>query len=334
MGTSESLLSELIRETLAAFAAPKRMKLSQWADAHAYLSPESSAKDGRWTTLPYQRGILDAISDPETETVSVRKSARVGYTKCLNHTIGYHIHQDPCGILIMQPTIEDAEGYSKEEIAPMLRDTPCLQGLVAEPRSRDSGNTILHKKYPGGVLSMVGSNSPRGMRRVSRRIILFDEIDGYDHEGAGKEGDQIALGKRRAEYFWNRKFVLGSTPTVKDISKIEKIVAKGTEERFFVPCPHCGALQYLKWGGRDVKYGFKWDEGNPDSVFYVCEVNGCVIREEHKRWMIEEADRRQCAGEPGVGWVATNKNPEPRHRSFHIWAAYSYSPNATWPQLV
>jgi phage terminase large subunit GpA-like protein len=36
--------------------------------------------------------------------------------------------QDPCPILVVQPTVEDAKGYSKEEIAPMLRDCEVLAG--------------------------------------------------------------------------------------------------------------------------------------------------------------------------------------------------------------
>lgn len=308
------------------------MDLAEWADAHAILSAESSAEVGRWRTIPYQRGIMNACTDPDIEKVSVEKSARVGYTKILNHLIGYHIHYDPCGIMVVQPTIEDAEGYSKDEIAPMLRDTPVLAAKFAA-KSRDSNNTILQKNFPGGVIGMVGANSPRGFRRVSRRIVIFDEVDGYP-PSAGEEGDQIKLGTMRSQYFWNRKIVAGSTPTVKDFSKIEGLFLAGDQRRFFVACPHCDAAQYLKWGGRDKPYGIKWPDGEPEKAYYACEANGCVIEHKHKRQMIEDADRRQQAGEPGIGWVATNPHGEPGHASFHIWAAYSYSPNATWGHLA
>lgn len=234
--------------------------------------------------------------------------------------------------MVVQPTIEDAEGYSKEEIAPMLRDTQVLAERVYEAKSRDSNNTILQKNFPGGTLSMVGANSPRGFRRVSRRVVIFDETDGYP-SSAGEEGDQIKLGTKRAEYFWNRKIVAGSTPTVKDFSRIEKLFLAGDQRRYFVPCPHCGHTQYLKFGGRDIPYGLKWPEGQPEKAYYVCEHNGCIIEHKEKRWMIEEADRRQRAGEPGIGWVPTAVG-EPGHASFHVWAAYSYSPNATWGHLA
>jgi terminase, large subunit len=291
------------------------MTLSEWADNYAYLSAESSAEGGRWHTLPYQKGVMDAITDPKIEQITVMKSARVGYSKILNHVAAYHIHQDPCPIMIVQPTIEDAQGYSKEEIAPMLRDTPCLRGVVSEAKSKDGANTILQKQFPGGSLSLVGANSPRGFRRVSRRVVLFDEIDGYP-PSAGTEGDQIKLGIRRTEYYWNRKIVSGSTPTVKDFSRVERMFLQGNQMRYFVPCPDCGHMQYLKWPN------IKWRDDDPSTASYACEGCGVWVPHTKKRWMVERGEWRPTA--PGNG----------KHVSFHIWAAYSYSPNATWPNLV
>jgi phage terminase large subunit GpA-like protein len=217
--------------------------------------------------------------------------------------------------MIVQPTIEDAQGYSKEEIAPMLRDTPCLRGVVSEAKSKDGANTILQKQFPGGSLSLVGANSPRGFRRVSRRVVLFDEIDGYP-ASAGTEGDQIKLGIRRTEYYWNRKIVSGSTPTVKDFSRVERMFLQGDQRRYFVPCPDCGHMQYLKWAN------IKWRDDDPDTASYACEGCGVWIPASKKRWMVERGEWRPTA--PGNG----------KHVSFHIWAAYSYSPNATWQNLV
>lgn len=304
-----------------AWRPPKRLTLSEWADEHAYLSAESSAQEGRWRTLSYQRGIMDAMTDPSLEMVVFMKSARVGYTKCLNNLIGYHIHQDPCPIMLVQPTESDAEGYSKEEIAPMLRDTPVLRGRVAEARARDSGNTVLDKQFPGGTLSMVGANSPRGFRRVSRRVVAFDEVDGYPLS-AGAEGDPIKLGIKRSEYYWNRKIVAGSTPTVKGISRIEALFLETDQRRFFVPCPRCGALQYLVWGANQP-HGIKWPSGRPSEAVYICRhCNGTILP--HEKYDMMDAG----------AWQATAAAGRPGIAGFHLWAAYSYSPNATWGQLA
>ena len=297
------------------WAPPPVLSLSQWADRYAYLSPESAEEPGKWHTLPYQRAILDAFTDPTVERITLMKSARVGYTKTLNHAIGYHVHQDPCPILVVQPTIEDAQGYSKDEIAPMVRDTPVLRPLVADARTRDSDNTILKKAFPGGTLIMVGANSPRGFRRISARIVLFDEVDGYPPGGAGSEGDQIMLGIRRSEYYWNRKIVLGSTPTIKGISRIEDSFENSDQRRYFVPCPHCGQSQVLRW------QRIKWPAGEPEKAAYECESCNQLIAHSRKRWMVERGE-----------WRATK--PFNGHAGFHIWAAYSFSPNATWAKLA
>ena len=308
-------LTELEKSAYLAFKPPKKLTLSEWADEYAYLSAESSAEGGRWHTLPYQKAMMDAITDPKIEQVTVMKSARVGYSKILNHIIAYHIHQDPCGIMVVQPTIEDAAGYSKEEIAPMIRDTKVLTNLVSDAKTRDSNNTILQKQFPGGVLSLVGANSARGFRRVSRRIVLFDETDGYP-ASAGTEGDQIKLGIARTQYFWNRKIVAGSTPTIKDFSRIERLFEQSDQRRYYVPCCHCGHMQYLRWPN------MRWQDDDPLTASYACEECGALIPHSKKRWMVERGEWR--ATQPGNG----------RHAGFHIWAAYSYSPNAEWSNLV
>ncbi len=287
---------------------------SQWAEDYFFLSPESSAEPGRWRSYPYQVGIMNAFDDPHVETISLMKSARVGYTKIINIDTGYHIHYDPCPQITVQPTIDDGNGYSKDEIAPMLRDCPVLDGLVSESKSRDSKNTITKKGYPGGSLLIIGANSARGFRRVTARVIRFDEVDGYPPT-AGHEGDQIQLGIKRTETYWNRKIALGSTPTVKGVSRIETSFELSDKRRYFVPCPLCSHEQYLKWAG------IKWPEHDPERAYYICELCGGEIDHRQKISMIEKGE-----------WKAEKEFNG--HAGFHIWAAYSYSPNATWGKIA
>ncbi|HLN25015.1 MAG TPA: phage terminase large subunit family protein [Patescibacteria group bacterium] len=326
----ESGYTALVRALVSALRKnlqpPPRLTVSQWAERFAVLSKETSAQTGRFRAYAYQPGIMDAVSDPATTRVTVMKSARVGYTKILDHIVGYYLHQDPSPILVVQPRVEDAEDYSKTEIAPMLRDTPVLAAIAGDPKAKDSGNTILKKTLlNGSSITFVGANSPGGFRRITTRIVLFDEVDGYPKAGAGTEGDQVALGTKRSETFWNRKIVLGSTPTVKGESRIEKAWEDSDQRRFFVPCPHCGKMQPLEWGGPDTPYGIKWDkdeqgQGIPETAHYVCH-DGCVIDEADKPAMIG-------AGE----WWATK--PFKGHAGFHIWTGYSLNVNAAWHCLV
>ena len=312
----------MLRSALRVLRPPPRLTLSQWADAHFYLSAESAAEQGRWKTLPYQRGVMDAITDPRIERVSIQKSARVGFTKIINAAIGYYIHQDPCPVMVVQPTVEDAKGYSKEEIMPMLRDCDVLARLVGEQKARAAGSTILAKMFPGGSLTMVGANSGRGFRRVSRRVVIFDEVDGYP-PSAGSEGDQIKLGIQRTAYYWNRKIVAGSTPLLAGSSRIADMFLAGDQRRYHVPCPHCGHRDFLSFRERADGRGhfMQWPDGKPEGAYFVCRGNGCIIEHRDKFAMVE-------AGE----WIADA--PLERHASFHIWAAYSYSPSATWGSIA
>jgi terminase, large subunit len=314
-----STLAALEHRVRQLWRPPPRLNLSDWADAKFSL-PAGDANAGRWHTLPYQKGVMDAVSDPTIERVTWMKSKRVGYTTgCICCALGYYIEHDPANILLVQPTIDDAKKFSKEQITPLLT-IPVLSGLVAPEKSRSSDNTLLLKVYRGGMFALVGANSPRGFRRASYRVVLFDEIDGYDRRGAGKEGDQIALGIGRTEYYWNRKIIIGSTPTVTGASRIEEIFLDGDQRRYYVPCPSCGEFQVLRFEN------LRWPKGRPHDAHFICVKNGCLIEHQSKRDMVEAGEWRAEAPD--------NFTEHNRHASFHIWAAYSYSPNATWGEIA
>lgn len=305
---------------------PPRLSLGQWADRYAFLSPETSAEAGKFRAFGYQNGIMDAVTDPAVRQVTVMKSARVGYTKVLDHVVGFFIHQDPSPILIVQPRVEDAEDYSRTEIAPMLRDTPVLAEIAGDLKAKDANQRILKRVFRNGSsISFVGANSPGGFRRITARIIAFDEVDGYPADGAGVEGDQIALGTKRSESFWNRKIILGSTPTIKGISRIEKAWAESDQRRYHIKCPACGHEQVLKWQNlqwsKDIDEAGKTIAHHPETAHFICEGRGCIIEEHDKPAMID-----------GGRWVA--EAPSRGHAGFHIWAAYSLFPNAAWRYLV
>lgn len=313
-----------------ALKPPERLSLSEWADRHFRLSSETAAEPGRWKTLPYQREIMDSITDPEVEQVSLMKSARIGYTLMMSAAIGYFIEHEPSSILVVQPTVDDAKGFSKETIAPMLRDVPVLSRTALRSREerapgpKDSSNTIQHKTFPGGVLSLVGANSGTGFRRISRRVVMFDEVDAYP-PSAGSEGDPVRLGMKRSQAFWNRKAILGSTPLTAGTSRIEEAFERGDQRRFHVPCPHCDHFDFLTFSEREDGRGhvMRWPEDEPEAAYFEC--GGCHEAIEHrdKRAIVERGR-----------WVADNHDAPRGHRSFHIWAAYGYSPNSTWGHIA
>ena len=212
---------------------------------------------------------MDAISNPAIRDVVVMAGAQVGKTEMLLNCIGFHIAHDPSPILVVQPTLEMAQSFSKDRLAPMLRDTPALRGKVKDPRSRDANNTTTHKVFPGGHISLVGSNSASGLASRPIRIVLCDEVDRYP-ASAGSEGDPIQLARKRSATFFNRKIAMVSTPTNKGASRVESAFEESDKRRFFVPCEDCGYEQTLRWAN------VRWDKDQPETACYVCEECGSV----------------------------------------------------------
>lgn len=191
--TPESLgaLKTAIRRGLKLFTPPPLLTVSQWADRYARLPRESSSEPGQWITsrAEYQREAMDVITDPNVETIVLKWASQMGKSAILLNTIGYFVHQDPSPILMLQPTLQLAEGFSKDRIATMIRDTPVLRPLFGQVRSRDSGNTLLHKIFPGGHITIVGTNSPTSLSSRPIRIMIADEVDNY-HASSGSKGDR------------------------------------------------------------------------------------------------------------------------------------------------
>ena len=291
------------------WAPPPMLTISEWADENRRLSAESASEPGRWDTsmAEYQRGIMDAISSDEYERVVFMSSAQVGKTEMINNAVGYFVDLEPSPILVVQPTIDMAQTWSKDRLSPMLRDTPCLREKVRPARSKDSDNTILHKVFPGGHITVAGANSPASLASRPIRIVLLDEVDRYP-VSAGSEGDPVSLAIKRTTTFWNGKIVIISTPTVKGFSRIEKEWELSDQRRFFVPCPDCGHMQYLKWS--NVTWN-KDDQGQhyPETAVYACEKCGSA-------W--EDADRMDAISKGE--WRATR---ESNIAGFHVWEAYS-----------
>ena len=315
-------LEKAVRRGCSAWRAPKRVPLSEWADEHAYLSRESSAVYGKFHCLPYQRAIFDAFTDPRVETLTLMKSSRVGGTKLIDFAIAYRIAQDPRPILVVQPTIKAAMRFSKIELNPMFRDTPALQGKVRKAKSRDTNNTLLQKDYIGGSIFLVGANSSTDLSGLTIGDVFLDEEDRYPEE-ADKEGDPSELAMRRSDTYPNRKIVRVSSPADKQTSKIEPSFLKGDRRYYYVPCPFCGSMRPLIFQAREGRVGhtFEWPEDHPEKAFFRCADCKAEILEKYKRKIVEKGE-----------WIATK--PFSGHASFHIWAAYSFSPNARWSHIA
>lgn len=279
-------MQRIISHCQAEISSPPRWSPTRWANERRFLSPEDSAEPGKYRSdrAPYQAGIMDAVI--EKPEVIIMSSAQVGKTLIGMNILGFLIDLQPCPILWIAPSLEMAEATSKDRIAPMLRDCPCFEGKVKSAQARNSGNTLLHKSFPGGHVTLAGANSPASLASRPVRVFIGDEIDRYPLS-AGTEGDPVALAKKRTTTFWNRLIVLVSTPTRKGHSRIEKAWLQSDQRYFLLPCPHCGYHQHLKW--ENLNYSGKGTQGfDVSDIAYFCEACGCAISESNKPDMLRK----------------------------------------------
>jgi phage terminase large subunit GpA-like protein len=290
------------------------LTVSEWADEFRILDSKSSVEPGPWRTsrTPYLREIMDSLSpsDP-TESVVFMKGTQLGATEVGNNWLGYVIHRCPAPMLYVQPTLEQAEAYSKQRIAPMIEACEVLRERVRPSRTKDSSNTVRLKEFDGGLVRMVGANSPASLSMMPIRFAFFDEEDRYPIS-AGAEGDPVEIGlKRTATYKRNRKIFHAASPTIKGGSRIEAGYEASDKRIYLVPCPFCDHRQQITWAS------LRWDknadetEHYPETVRMICAECGREIQEHHKTRMLARG-----------GWVPTAKG-DGRTRGYHLSALYS-----------
>lgn len=322
---------QYLRQTRATFSRafanyrpPENMTVSQWAEKYRVLSRESAAEAGPWrnSRTPYMVEIMDAFDDARVHDLAVVAMSQVGKSELELNIIGKIIHQDPAPILYIQPDLGEAKKFSTVRIAPMIRDCKVLRTRVADVKSRDSKNTILQKSFPGGMLTMVGSQTPSALASMPVKNVLGDEIDRWA-ASAGSEGDPWELAEKRTTTFYNAKRVAASTPTTKGASRIADLFEKGTQEKWYSRCPHCGDWREVLFG--DIKFDFETIKNGQKinyrlkSVAWCCPSCGCLSSEKEMR-------------EAPTKWVAENPEAIKRgRRSF--WVNAFFSPWRSWDEI-
>lgn len=301
--TNNISLIKLLSETTKALtlvSPPERLSVSEFADKYRILSAEFSSVAGRWETslAMYQKGIMDAVSDPTVERVVVMSSAQIGKTEILLNVLGYYAFIDPSPILFIFPTKEFAESFSKERLDPFIRDNDHL-GIFAS--STNGASTMLLKRFIGGYCALIGANNAKNLSSRPIRVILADEVDRYPYS-AGKEGDPIELAVKRTATYFDRKIVMVSTPTIKGNSRIEKEYSESDSAIYLMPCVHCGV---------EIAFTFNNIIKINDDIVYKCEYCGGVITDKDKIKMVKRGK-----------WVPQNPSIKNK-KGFYINEMYS-----------
>lgn len=311
-------IDELVQDCISALQFEAELTVSEWADTHRMLSGKASAEPGPWRTdrTPYLREVMNCLSTTSPiQRVVLMAGAQLGKTEAGSNWLGYVIAHAPGPMMMVQPTVDMAKRLSKQRLEGLISDTPVLAAKIAPARSRDSGNTMFSKEFPGGIMILTGANSATGLRSSPCRYIFLDEVDAFPLDVDG-EGDPVTLAERRSTTFSRRKVFMTSTPTVKDISRIEAEYLLSDQRRYFVPCPCCGHMQWLQWGQ------MKWEDNEPSTAQYECESCGKRFSEQHKTKMLAAGEWRATA--PGDGKTA----------GFHLSSLYSPLGWKSWEEVV
>ncbi len=327
---------------LRAWAKPEPQSLEAWSRTHFYLSAESSYVEQRWTPWTFQRGIMFCCSNDDIREVDLKKSARVGYTKILLADMLYTAHHKRRNQILWQPTDEDRDEFVKTELEPALRDVAVMREVMPTVHQRSKDNTLHAKKFAGSVLHTKGGKAAKNYRRVSADTARWDELSAFDND-IEKEGDPFGLGSKRVEGATYPKKIAGSTPKQKGLCLIDaRYQAADVRLKFNIPCPECGELHPLTWGGKDEPHGFKFDKADPKSVRHLCPHCGVLYTqadylrvESQGVWVDEDNTLHLVVDEAGNGQFLNSDGtpaPTPEHIAFHVWTAYS--PAVLWSAIV
>lgn len=309
--THAPAIAALRRATEQALTLPPPVNVWQWGEMRRRLTKEVSALTGayRVENTPFQREPQEAFLDPVVQAVVLCWASRLGKTEMINNLIGETVELNPCNILFVWPTIDRAKIWSKQILAPMIRGVRYLRERFKVARSKDADNTILSKRYPGGNLSAIGSNSPSGFRGTQAPVVICDEADAME---SGPEGDPVLLAFKRAENHPDSVQIVSSTPTLKGASRIWSWLERSDLRKWFCPCPRCGRHQVLH------RIHLKWEKGQPDTARYECE--HCLAHLDAAEWlqMIMAGEWRPTQPFTGIRgyWLNGMNSPFPPKKGF------------------
>jgi phage terminase large subunit GpA-like protein len=285
---------------------PPRLSVAQWSARYRVLSNEESSLKGRfsWDVSPALREIAESANDPAVRKIVVQKSAQVGYTAgIVCNVIGYHIHYRPSVIVAAFPRTMAAKDFAAEKLDPMILGTPVLSRRI-QIKSRAQGNSTLRKRFAGGLIKLVGTNSPSDVKSTSARIVIVEEPDDAASDVRG-QGNSIKLLEERAKTYPDHLILIGGTPTAKDASAVEDEMRKTDKRYFHVPCHACGETHVLAWENVTIPED---TEAPPHEVygrhqhaaaFYTCPHCGTVWTDDERIANLRRAER------DGGGWLAS-----------------------------
>lgn len=323
---SIALLADVRRQFLA---PPPRIDVAAWAGQFRKIAKGPERGQWRNERTPYLVEPMRCASSHEPfERVVLWFATQLGKSEVLYNAVMQRIHTDPQDMMMVQPTLQDAQDHSAQRFLPTILQTPVMHGKVAVRKSRDESTSWRSRSIQGGfTVYFAGANSAASLASKPLGFAVADEVDKWPAD-VDNEGPPLGLLEERMSNFSRRKLLIASTCNIKGQSIIEAEYLASDQRRYHVPCPHCGERQVLVWGASE-DFGIKWlktasGDPRPETAVYVCRHCGSAIEEHHKEGMLR-----------GGIWVPSAPGSGQGKRA-GFWLNKLYSPLGwkSWADLV
>lgn len=293
---------------------PPQMATKQWLGEHFHLpaeAGESSRGPFNVDFVPYFWGIWHALDDDAVGVIGMQKAAQIGWTYSLVGFLGKRIHTRPSGMIVLFPTETSARDFSDEKFSPAVMASPVLNQLMDVRTTRKNSNRVLRKSFPGGFAKFVRSNSIADVKSTPAALVVIEEPDDTS-ENVKSQGDAIRLVKERLKRQSRSKLIIGGTPSVEGLSRVEEQTKLGTQRVLPITCHDCGESHVLDWENVswiDRESGQPhpiFRMADPESAVYVCPHCGSAWDDwTRKNNVLGTCRAAHDAGDPYCGWVPT-----------------------------
>jgi phage terminase large subunit GpA-like protein len=262
---------ERVRRAMADGLRPDReVWVDEWAEANRVLPPDTPEPGPfRFARTPYLIDMHRTMSpgSPYREAWWM-KPHQVGGSVGGENLIGAWVCTAAGSVLVVFPTLDDAKQWELTRFEPMRANTRALRRRIRAADEKGSDNTKLRKRFPGGVMRLVGSNRVGALKSATIRYIKFEEPDEYQ---VLDQGSVVDLARARTANFGRKAKIYGDgTPTFDGRSEIQRQVLRGDQRKWHLHCPDCQHAQPLVWEQ------LKWTDGEPGSARYACIDCGCL----------------------------------------------------------
>lgn len=320
----------LVDEIMAQYMAPPpRIDTAEWSAKYRHIA--KGPERGLWRNerTPYLVEPMQcASSHTPYERVVLWFATQLGKSEVLYNSVMQRIHTDPQDMMMVQPTLQDAQDHSAQRFLPTILQTPVMHGRVAVRKSRDESTSWRSRSIQGGfTVFFGGANSAASLASKPLGFAVADEVDKWPAD-VDNEGPPLGLLEERMSNFSRRKLIIASTCNIKGQSVIEAEYLASDQRKYHVPCPHCGEAQVLLWGAK-TDWGIKWlktdgGKARPETAVYICRHCGAAIEEHKKEYMLQNGIWIPDAPGAGMGKRAG------------FWLNKLYSPLGWkgWPALV